>query len=178
MRLSDETLYAGANVIAIQGFGTVQIKLTLRDGSRRNFDLLDVAYVPDFHTSVVSFRRLYNNNIHWDTKNLCLTWGGDVFALTPIRFGQWVLEYNEIDSSTLSKAAFAAVNSRLPKRPLQGTLERWHQRFGHIGEDGLRKLMREVSGIMVTPGGTNKFRNCETCRLVNSKRIISRRPRE
>jgi hypothetical protein len=64
MRSSDETLYASTNVIPIYGFGIVPIKLTLPDRSRQNFDLLDAAYVPGFHTNVVSFRRLYRNNIY------------------------------------------------------------------------------------------------------------------
>jgi hypothetical protein len=62
--LSNETLYASANVIPIHSFGIVPIKLTLPDKSRQNFDLLDAVYVPGFHTSMVSFRRLYRNNIY------------------------------------------------------------------------------------------------------------------
>jgi hypothetical protein len=62
--LSDETLYASANIILIQGFGIVPIKLTFPDGSHQNFDLLDMAYIPGFYMSVVSFRRLYRNNIY------------------------------------------------------------------------------------------------------------------
>jgi hypothetical protein len=87
MRSSDETLYASANVIPIHGFGTVLIKLILFDRSRQNFDLLDVVYVLGFHTSIVLFRKLYRNNIYWDTRNLCLTWVGEVLASILIRFG-------------------------------------------------------------------------------------------
>jgi hypothetical protein len=64
MRSSDKTLYASANIIPIHGFRIVLIKLTLPDRSYQNFDLLDAVYVPGFHTSIVSFRRLYRNNIY------------------------------------------------------------------------------------------------------------------
>jgi hypothetical protein len=64
MRSSDETLYANTNIIPIYSFGIVLIKLILPDRSYQNFDLLDAAYVPGFHTSIVSFRRLYRNNIY------------------------------------------------------------------------------------------------------------------
>jgi hypothetical protein len=64
MRLSDETLYANTNIISIYSFGIVLIKLILPDKSCQNFDLLDAAYVLGFHTSIVSFKRLYRNNIH------------------------------------------------------------------------------------------------------------------
>jgi hypothetical protein len=64
MRSSDETLYANANVILIYGFRIVLIKLTLPNKNRQNFDLLDAVYVPGFYTSIVSFRRLYKNNIY------------------------------------------------------------------------------------------------------------------
>jgi hypothetical protein len=64
MRSSDETLYASANVILIYGFRIVLIKLTLPNKNRQNFDLLDAVYVPGFYTSIVSFRRLYRNNIY------------------------------------------------------------------------------------------------------------------
>jgi hypothetical protein len=64
MRSSNETLYASANIIPIHGFRIVPIKLMLPDRSRQNFNLLDAAYVPGFHTSIVSFRRLYRNNIY------------------------------------------------------------------------------------------------------------------
>jgi hypothetical protein len=87
MRSSDETLYANTNVIPIHSFGIILIKLTLPDRSCQNFDLLDAVYVPGFYTSIISFRRLYRNNIYWDTRNLCLTWGGEVLASTLIRFG-------------------------------------------------------------------------------------------
>jgi hypothetical protein len=64
MRLSNEILYASTNVIPIHSFGIVLIKLILPDKNRQNFDLLDVVYVLGFHTSIISFRRLYRNNIH------------------------------------------------------------------------------------------------------------------
>jgi hypothetical protein len=64
MRSFDETFYTGTNVIPIHGFGIVLIKLTLPNRSYQNFDLLDAAYVLGFHTSMVSFRRLYRNNIY------------------------------------------------------------------------------------------------------------------
>jgi hypothetical protein len=64
MRLSDETLYASANVIPIHSFGIVPIKLILPDRSYQNFDLLDAVYILGFHTSMVLFRRLYRNNIY------------------------------------------------------------------------------------------------------------------
>jgi hypothetical protein len=64
MRSSDETLYANTNVIPIHGFRIILIKLMFPNRSRQNFNLLDAVYVPGFHTSIVSFRRLYRNNIY------------------------------------------------------------------------------------------------------------------
>ncbi|KAN0117072.1 hypothetical protein V8E51_003049 [Hyaloscypha variabilis] len=57
-------------------------------------------------------------------------------------------------------------------------MEDWRRRFGHIGEQALLKLVDEVQGMNVIDVGAREFLNCETCRLTNSKGIISRRPRK
>jgi hypothetical protein len=91
-------LFAGQQTIPIIGFSVVQITVKCPGEPQgiRTIDFTDTCFVPAFHTSVVSLRRFIKHNVHWQTESCKLTFKGDTFALTPIVFDQWVLEYNPL----------------------------------------------------------------------------------
>lgn len=170
-------------MIPIRGFGTVNVKFQLPNGEKYNYRLLKCAYVPDFHTNVVSYQKLHDKGIRWDTDIPALTWKNKagkvhIIGLTVRKYGQWVLEFNQVNSESQianQHAAFAARNSRAPLPNLKGNYHIWHQRFGHANPTAISHLQDELSGIEVEP--TQLDPNCEECRLTNSKQLISRRQR-
>jgi hypothetical protein len=180
---SNQSLFAGTDVADIQGFGDVNIVASTLDGKKRHFLLKDVAYVQGFHVNVVSFRKLFKTGFRWDTERLRITWKGEVMCRTPIRYGQWVVEFNKLDSSDFTRiqpesigAAFTATNSRKARTPTGGSADEWHDRFGHINKEALRHLVSELEGVELEAYDVDP--NCENCRLTHSKRQPSRRPRE
>ncbi len=55
--LTEATLYASSSVIPIDGFGTLDILVKKQDNKTMTITLCNVAFVPSFHTSVVSLWR-------------------------------------------------------------------------------------------------------------------------
>jgi hypothetical protein len=50
------------------GYGIVEITLRLPTIIVRRIKLADVAFVPSFHTNIVSLDHLIQKNVYWDTK--------------------------------------------------------------------------------------------------------------
>src|SRR6266487_3203976 len=99
---SDDYLLAGKDTIPIEGFGSVEISVERESGGKRQIVLENTAFVPSFHTSVVSLRKFRQRNVYWDMENLQLVWEGKTFCKTPERHGQWVLEYNQPTALTIA----------------------------------------------------------------------------
>ena len=93
---ADDNLYAGHQTIAILGFRTVDITVQLPQGRTKTASLSDVAYVPSFQTSTVSYRRFEDVRGHWDTQShpQMLMYKTNSYAITEMRYGQYVIEYN------------------------------------------------------------------------------------
>ena len=58
----------------VEAWGTVNINASTPVG-KATIPLLDVAYVPDFPTSLVSLDRALNRGFNWDTRTMCVTNG-------------------------------------------------------------------------------------------------------
>jgi hypothetical protein len=102
-----------------------------------------------------------------------------VICRTLIRYGQWVIEFNKLDSSDFTRiqpesigAAFIVTNSRKARTPTGGSADEWYDRFGHINKEALRHLVSELEGIELEAYDMDP--NCENCRLTHSKQQPSR----
>jgi hypothetical protein len=103
-----QTMRAANSFAIIQGYGTVEVhakSATPGDLKPCTLELLDVAYVPSFQTSLVSFGRAWVKGIRWDTNRMTLDVGNEPLCKVTRKFEQWVLEYNPL--STNSSAAMA-----------------------------------------------------------------------
>jgi len=67
---------------------------------------------------------------------------------------QFVIEYQPV-------AAFPA-DSHAPKPDSHGTIERWHQRMGHLHEEAVKKLPQAVYGVILDQ--SKPLGICEVCR--------------
>ena len=68
----DDTITSGKDTYQIEAFGTVDITITTPQGNQEINRLINVALVPDFLTNLVSFGKMVEKNIHWNTKRKTL----------------------------------------------------------------------------------------------------------
>ena len=60
----------GNNEVSIEGYGIIKLyaKSAIKGQEYSILTLNNVAYVPSFHTNLVSFDKAIEKGIHWDTK--------------------------------------------------------------------------------------------------------------
>lgn len=165
-------LWAGNSHVWIKAYGTVTIRVRGETPSRF-LHLYDVAYCPDLHCNLVSFRILRRQGLWWDTKpNPTVLRRSDdsAIALLEERYGQWVIEYND---ASQPRAIFATNIPRIKPRQ-RAKAEIWHRRLGHPGPRALEHLVQQSEGVKIVGLPTVK---CDACGRSKSKRLIKRIPR-
>lgn len=171
----DDKLLTGTQKLPILGYGIMTVNIHV-DGKVKEIYLHDTAYVQDFHTNIASFNKFADKGVAWHTDIGKLILDGETVADVPRRYGQWVLDYRPIEQPA-DAAAFPA-SSFEPRKPSKASLLRWHERLGHASSDAIRHLKGSAEGVEVISLLSNEYAVCETCKLSNSTRIISRRPTE
>jgi hypothetical protein len=99
-RTANDVILVGDTQTSVEGYGTVTIWAdpVVEGKPKVKFDLFNCAFVPGFHTSLVSADLGFKKGIFWDTKRHVLT-VGDVPACRVSRHhGLWTLEYNPVQS--------------------------------------------------------------------------------
>ncbi|OXV09936.1 hypothetical protein Egran_02301 [Elaphomyces granulatus] len=176
---STDSLRTGNSFARIEGYGTVEVNaIPATPGD--NFctlELINVAYVPTFHTNLVSFDRAWGRGIRWDTEQMTLNTGNNPLCKVLRKLRQWVLEYNPL--STHDKTAMATRRTTTPTSTqpamAKGSVDLWHKRLAHLGKDMVNKLPNYCEGVQLVPT-TEINPTCEVCRLTKAQRKISRRP--
>lgn len=187
---SDEYVFAGDSRIPVEGRGTVKISVNGPDGASRQFTLLNVAFLPHLHTSIVSEdlleRKGFWKNGYTKTVNRGAPGKDEVICHIQKKHGQNVLEYNEF-SSYLSVPSSTSIfvlprqtrrkkrTSRDPKPPRADTADIWHLRMGHLGPEALERLVFSTRNVRIR-GIPRK--ECQICSISKASRIISRRESE
>ena len=150
-----EYIRAGDSVVAIEGYGTLEVQGRSPDDEQAPIILHDVAYIPGYHTSLISHDVLREKSgAYLDGKHLLIRTADDAVFCTLTRLHrQLVVEYNEPSSSAYaierSEAPPKKRTTARPKRsqvPLKasGTAEQWHLRLGHPGPEVIEHLPAEV----------------------------------
>lgn len=169
--LKTDTLIAGKATYTIEAFGSVNITVNTPEGPSI-VQLLNVALVPGFFTSLVCLRRFTEKGVHWDTQNERLHSNGEIFCYTKSVDDHWVLEYHEPAENAEISASFAT--SRGPRPQAAKSAAQWHTALGHPGPDAISHLETAVDGIAVT-GQAPTTIQCEVCSLSKAHHVISRR---
>jgi transposase InsO family protein len=176
----EDSLRAGSSFTRIEGYGTVEVNaIPATPGDKFcTLELVDVAYVPSFHTSLVSFDRAWSKGIQWDTEKMTLNANNTPLCKVNRMFSQWVLEYNPL--STTDKAVMATRRTTTPRsaQPLisKGSVDLWHRRLAHLGKDMVKKLPTCCEGVRLEETSHEEDSICEVCKLTKAQRQISRRP--
>jgi hypothetical protein len=167
---------AGNTRVQIEAYGTVDIPLICpgKPGGVRLITLSNCALIPGFHLNVASLRKFHANMVFWDTKEECMYFEpkkGErtLFCQVQDIHNQFVLDYRPVDAPQ----AFP-VGQYEPRNIQKGSVDEWHKRMGHLNHEAVRNLNKSTSGVQVKEGQYDS--NCEVCRTVNSRRIISRYP--
>ncbi|KAI0992844.1 hypothetical protein K3495_g15340 [Podosphaera aphanis] len=180
---------SGSGTSSIVGYGSMVFKANLGNGKAQEITLTDVAFAPDFLTSVVSWKMIKRKGVKWETDTNVLTLNGnlicqlldrhnhDVFTLEPIpadvrhsHIAQ--LNYSKIEGfDTLPISSQSAmVNSTQPRKST-GTEYLWHQRLGHPGPEALKHIQNSSVNLEKNGPRTNE---CQVCALNKATKIISR----
>jgi hypothetical protein len=158
-----EPVLTGDDVSYITGYGDVLIRISTPTGEAL-FQLKEVAYISGFHTNVVAHKRLRKAGYSWDDINNRIIKDSQVAFYLEERDEQYVIEYNS------PKAAFPT--SSTPRPPRDADANRWHLRYGHIGQDALERIMSDTYGVRIKGQLTI---SCEACVRATAKRKVSRR---
>lgn len=175
-------IFAGGHILEILGYG--QVHLRIRGGL---FQLNDVAYIPDFHTSVASLDLLLEKGFNWNPATGAIFKGIETICHTRRIHRQRVIEFNQVDSiapaivtgprapqtALGATAATAFSSSSEPRPPQTAEAALWHQRLGHLNADALEHLVENTTGARIKgPISTD----CEPCARSKAKKQVSRRP--
>jgi len=124
-----------------------------------------MAFIPSFHTNIVSLDRLLQRNVHWNTEDQQLRFKDVPFGLVERHHGQWVLEYNPT-------ASFVTCSAK-PRPIPSATANQWHQRLGHIGPDALEHLPTAVTSTKLDGPTIIEYK---VYSISKAHKIISRYP--
>ncbi|CBF74296.1 uncharacterized protein ANIA_04289 [Aspergillus nidulans FGSC A4] len=174
-------LRAGNAVVPIEGTGVGDISPNCRGTSNVMISLQETAYVPGFHTNIISASRMKRAGFIWDfAEDRVVKNGHEVCRLAEYQ-GLWVVEQNG------GNRAYAPANENAhavrPKTSIKhsskplilaGNTDIWHKQFGHLNHEAIRHLPNAVKGIQIDD--VEPPRSCETCKYSSAPRQISRRP--
>ncbi|CEL02103.1 hypothetical protein ASPCAL03275 [Aspergillus calidoustus] len=172
MEEDQRTLRAGDTIMRIEGRGNVRITPNSKKGI--SILLRDVAFVPGFHTNILSARRMKRAGYRWDFENdRILKDQEEICNLRTIQ-DLWVIEYKP---PSKQEDAYAIKQSKKPLI-LDGDIDLWHQRMGHLNYEALEHLPEASTGVKMLNRGSMGFQSCETCILSSADQQISRRSAE
>ena len=160
---SDDRLIASTQLS--ECYGTVQITIST-PSDPQPMTLLNVAYISDFMTNIVSQDRLYSRGLYFDNWKMHLHRNGETVSFVKRHNRHYLLEDNTTRGTTPS-ASFSTTKSRLTKD--------WHQILGHASHDAIAHLETSVKGVRISDNDqVPRTNECETCALFKSCQIISR----
>lgn len=136
------------------GNGDVKMKVKLRNDEVNDIKLKDTMLVPRFKSNLLSVSRMTDNGytVTFKKKHAFVNRQDGSAALIAKRHGQLYIVDETDQPQTL-----------VTRHDESGNLQRWHQRFGHLNLEDLKKLKSHemVSGLNMK-GNLEKL-TCEVC---------------
>ena len=88
------------NIIPIKIYGTIIITYITLNGPTR-VSLMDITYIPGYHTNLISLRKAIKKNLHFDTQSIAvINQNQNVIFSLRIIYNQFIAEYNPINNTT------------------------------------------------------------------------------
>ena len=168
-----EYLTAGTQRLAIESYGTVKITVSTPTGLQ-SITLLNVAYVSNFMTNLVSQDLLYVKGLYFNNWKNHLHREGKTVAYVKRYDGHYLLEDN-----TSSDQASVFLVQQKPKIATNktATAYEWQQMLAHASDESIQHLESSTRGVKISEeseGKVPKTNECEPCALSKAHRIVSR----
>ncbi|KAJ6437605.1 reverse transcriptase family protein [Purpureocillium lavendulum] len=182
-----------------RGTRTMRKVLDGADGKNtRDLVLVNVAYVPRFHTNIISAKRLKRKGLWYCGFDNTLRMGtfedNDVLCRLTEMYDLDIVEYKPVSRSCLQRPqspisvfnafqdVFSSFQTQTPRRrmatsrqstpPRSDSSEIWHLRACHVGPDVLERLVLQTKGVRIKGPTTIQ---CKACSQGKAHEIISRR---
>jgi hypothetical protein len=174
--VEEEFVWSGNTKVPILGYGTMRAygthPITLL---QVELELENTVYIPTFHTSLISMKKLRNRGFKWDQNIDCLVNTEGIVCEVLDMYGLYPIEYNKP-----KPAAFQAKKKSAQKPVLEGTVDTFHARFGHANPEIIKHLPNAVEGIKLIDSAEKTedhfLKACSVCAGARLQKIISRRP--
>jgi hypothetical protein len=130
--VEDEYVRFSAINTQILGYGRVELKATGMDGKPYILKLMRVAYMPEYHTSLLSTFQIMRHGYYLNQRTHTIDdQNGKPICRTELRHNLEVVEYNPISN------VFAM--NRYSERPHESAKisKRWHQQLTHLGDEAV-----------------------------------------
>lgn len=182
---SDGFLRTGDYLTVYKGQGTIIIyPKDYYTGKRHHITLSNVLYAPDFQINLISESCLSARGVVHDGINEAVTEKANRRILWKLHLQGGLWGFNPGPSSLHKQQNQRLVlnTRRGPRktnsnRSSSATIDRWHERLGHIGRDRIQKTADLTEGMEIVQGDMNKKDDsCEVCLKKEANRQISRRP--
>ncbi len=194
-----EPFFARDRILYIQGYGERHLPIDHGYDPKALFHLCKVAYVLNFITNVVSYKRLKTAGYRLDDeRNVIMRDNKDIFRIYE-KFGQTVIHYKAVvpvaftattattttttttvktDPSTAvtpvtAPPATVPIFSRKPRKHKPTDDMTWHLRCGHPGKKALESMVKRAIGDEIEALITLQYSNCTQAKAT---RVVSRRP--
>ena len=167
----NDKLIAGAQILLIECFGSIDITVPTPSGPGI-MTLLNVAYVPNFMTNLVSQQILCSKGLYFDDWKMHLHKQGKTIGFVKAHHGHYLLEDNLNKIVQTQKTATFTTTKK-------ASMGDWPQILAHASPDVIKHLEQSVKGVKVTNKDTDrvpKTNECETCALSKAHQIVSRSP--
>jgi hypothetical protein len=174
--VEEEFVWSGNTKVPILGYGTMKAygthPITLL---QVELELENTVYIPTFHTSLISMKKLRKQGYKWDQDIDCLVNSKGIVCEVFDMFDLYPIEYNKP-----KPAAFKAKKKSAQKPVLEGTIETFHVRFGHVNPEIIKHLPDAVEGIKLIESAEKTechfLKACSVCAGARLQKIVSRRP--
>jgi hypothetical protein len=159
-------------VYEIENYETMNIVVREFDDSI-NIQLLNVALMLEFFISLICLIKMMKKEIHWNIESKRLHRKEIIFCFVESIENHWVLEKNSSIDDRFD--AFEA-KSETSKSDLMITSKKWHEMLSHSRSKIIAHFVERVNEIKIDDlDSTSSINRCETCALIKTHEIVSRR---
>ena len=161
----------------IHSYGTIIVSAKGPNGNI-TIELLDVVYVPEYLTNLVSMHRFAAKGVYHDARNSRLE--RDHITLCHIKEhgGHYLLEDNTTTSATTQSPTTQGTMKQSSSHAIvkTATPNQWHQVMAHASAEAISHLETSAEGVKIKDKESTvlKTNECEPCALSKAHRIVSR----
>ncbi|SLM34143.1 Ribonuclease H-like domain [Lasallia pustulata] len=172
-----DTVASGTPVLPIHSYGTIIVSAKGPNGNI-TIELLDVVYVPEYLTNLVSMHQFAAKGVYHDARNSRLE--RDHITLCHIKEhgGHYLLEDNTTTSATTQSPTTQGTMKQSSSHAIvkTATPNQWHQVMAHASAEAISHLETSAEGVKIKDKESTvlKTNECEPCALSKAHRIVSR----